>query len=194
MSEWSERLSKVKEFVTMQDIFNYEGAVYRENSNMICPLPTHNDTDPSFKSYGDNWYCFGEGKGGDVLDFVMAYKEVEFKEALEYLESILSGTGRAVNGLPQLSVDDINRRELDKYIYKFKESVDKVVNEITARYSLVRKMGRASDFEEELIDGYVKEIWDMTINSKAEYYMKLNRIIDVRDVCMKLLMIEEDMK
>ena len=194
MSDWSARLLRVKEFVTMQDIFNYEGVEYRENSNMICPLPTHNDTDPSFKSYGENWYCFGEGKGGDVLDFVMAYKEVEFKKALEYLESIFSGMGRTEHGLPKLSVSDIKKRELGKYIYKFKESADKVVKEITDRYSLLAKTGRIGEFEEQLIEGYVREIWDMTIKSTAEYYKKLNRIVAVRTVCMKLLMIKEDMK
>lgn len=33
-----------------------------------CPLPTHEDKDPSFYIYPDGWHCYGCGRGGDVID------------------------------------------------------------------------------------------------------------------------------
>ncbi len=51
-----------------------------------CPIPGHNDTAPSLYLYTDtdtqNWYCFGENRGGDVYDLVMAVEEVGFGEAV----------------------------------------------------------------------------------------------------------------
>lgn len=51
----------------------------------LCPF--HQERDPSFTVWpGDGgWYCFGCGKGGDVIDFVMKIENVDFKEACEIL-------------------------------------------------------------------------------------------------------------
>jgi DNA primase len=47
-----------------------KGATYAGS----CPLPTHEDSTPSFHVYPDtrSWYCFGCRKGGDVIDFADA--------------------------------------------------------------------------------------------------------------------------
>lgn len=51
----------------------------------LCPF--HQERDPSFTVWpGDGgWYCFGCGKGGDVIDFVMKIENVDFKRACEIL-------------------------------------------------------------------------------------------------------------
>jgi DNA primase len=33
-----------------------------------CPLPTHEDREPSFYEYPDGWHCYGCNRGGDVVD------------------------------------------------------------------------------------------------------------------------------
>jgi hypothetical protein len=33
-----------------------------------CPLPNHEDKDPSFYVYADGWHCYGCNRGGDVVD------------------------------------------------------------------------------------------------------------------------------
>ena len=49
----------------------------------ICPL--HADTDPSFHVYHDSdkdkFKCFGCGKHGDIIDFLMAYYGCDWNEA-----------------------------------------------------------------------------------------------------------------
>ena len=51
------------------------------------PCPIHNEKSPSLQIYKDTntWYCFGCGKGGDTIAFVMAVNDVEFKEAVRIL-------------------------------------------------------------------------------------------------------------
>jgi DNA primase len=50
-----------------------------------CPF--HNDRSPSLYIYkgGRQWYCFGCGAGGDVLDFVQRLHQVDFRRAASML-------------------------------------------------------------------------------------------------------------
>lgn len=59
-----------------------------ENNNVAkytCPL--HNEKTASFQWYKGNnsYYCFGCGKGGDVIDLCMKIKRVNFVDALRFL-------------------------------------------------------------------------------------------------------------
>ena len=49
--------------------------------------PLRNEKEPSFKIRLDQnvWYDFGEGAGGNVLDFVMKFKGCNFNDALSFL-------------------------------------------------------------------------------------------------------------
>ncbi len=47
-----------------------------------CPLPNHNDSNPSFNVYPDGkWYCFGCREYGDVVDLWAAIKGLQSMEA-----------------------------------------------------------------------------------------------------------------
>ena len=52
-----------------------------------CPLPGHEDQDPSFTADLDKglWHCFGCGRGGTVFDLVMHTEGVDFGEAFRKL-------------------------------------------------------------------------------------------------------------
>lgn len=50
--------------------------------------PFRNETEPSFKinRRRNQWYDFGEGRGGSLLDFILQYEKCSFAEALIRLE------------------------------------------------------------------------------------------------------------
>ena len=54
----------------------------------LCPF--HRETQPSFTVYNDtnSFYCFGCGRGGDVINFVMEIEDITFKDAVEQLEDM----------------------------------------------------------------------------------------------------------
>ena len=54
-----------------------------------CPLPGHDDPDPSFTVYPENqsFYCYGCNRGGDVFTFIKLVEQVNFREAIEKLEA-----------------------------------------------------------------------------------------------------------
>jgi len=53
----------------------------------LCPF--HGEKEPSFTVYEDNFYCFGCGEHGDVIDFVMKKEGIDFKNALLKLSEIV---------------------------------------------------------------------------------------------------------
>ncbi len=61
----------------------------------LCPF--HNEKTPSFAVYPDtsSFYCFGCGKGGDVISFVMEH------DNLEYIEAVRALAARAGMTMPE---------------------------------------------------------------------------------------------
>jgi DNA primase len=72
---------RIKQTVTMADILDYYGLKPSRSGHIVCPF--HPDTDPSLKVYSDQnrWHCFGCGRGGSVIDFVMHMEGVSVTEA-----------------------------------------------------------------------------------------------------------------
>lgn len=54
-----------------------------ERHVVTCPLPDHEDRNPSFNIYQDtnSWFCFGCSRGGDVVDLYRLYHGYEHAEA-----------------------------------------------------------------------------------------------------------------
>ena len=59
----------------------------RSGSNMFGLCPFHNEKTPSFSVSPDRqiYHCFGCGKGGGVINFIMEIENLTFPEAVEKL-------------------------------------------------------------------------------------------------------------
>ena len=53
----------------------------------LCPF--HSERTPSFKIFNNLWYCFGEGRGGDTIKFVMEKEGFDFRAAVRFLLKIV---------------------------------------------------------------------------------------------------------
>lgn len=72
--------------MTLIDIFQSEGIELKKKSGkMWCHCPFHSEKTASCVVHEDYYYCFGCGATGDSIHFVMAYKSLRYKEALQYL-------------------------------------------------------------------------------------------------------------
>ena len=67
------------------------------NRHIHCPLPAHEDSDPSFRDEKRNrYFCTCTQKGGSLVDLVIAMEKAsDFKEAVRYLrfKLRLNGSG-----------------------------------------------------------------------------------------------------
>lgn len=79
--------NEIKNRLDTIEVFEYYG-LQPDRKGFIC-CPFHNEKTPSFKVYkGDGGYhCFGCGEHGGVIDFVMKYFDLTFKEAITKLNN-----------------------------------------------------------------------------------------------------------
>jgi DNA primase len=86
MSDTDEIKSRINivDFIGKRVILKKTG----RNFKGLCPF--HNEKTPSFivSPERQTFHCFGCGKGGDILAFVMEYDHVDFVEALEELAEV----------------------------------------------------------------------------------------------------------
>ncbi|MFZ2025516.1 MAG: DNA primase [Microgenomates group bacterium] len=78
---------EVKSRLNIIDVIGEKVTLKKSGRNFKGLCPFHNEKTPSFMVSPDRqvFHCFGCGKGGSVIDFVMEYTHMEFPEALEEL-------------------------------------------------------------------------------------------------------------
>ncbi len=74
----------------------------RRGSNLVGLCPFHNEKTPSFTVYPENgsYYCFGCGKGGDIITFTMQI------ENLDYIDAVRKLAERAGLKMPENDADN----------------------------------------------------------------------------------------
>ena len=83
-------LAALKRRHLLADVVESAGVPLRGRGRVrqaICPF--HEEREGSFTVYGDTerWYCFGCGKGGDVLDFLQRLEGLSLSEAIRRLDA-----------------------------------------------------------------------------------------------------------
>ena len=74
--------NEIKSRVSMPEMMRYYG--FELDRSGFCKCPLHVEKTGRFKAYSGNrgFYCFGCGAHGSVIDFVMLYFGLSFKDAL----------------------------------------------------------------------------------------------------------------
>lgn len=80
-------ISDIKSRIDIEEVVGDFVSLKRKGQNLWACCPFHNEKTPSFSiSPAKGFYkCFGCGKGGDALDFVMEVEKVDYLEALRYM-------------------------------------------------------------------------------------------------------------
>lgn len=83
-----EQKEELKSRIDIADLFSEYGHQLKQNgSGVWCCCPFHSEKTPSCKidSSRGMYHCFGCGKSGDIIDFVMESDGLSFREALHKL-------------------------------------------------------------------------------------------------------------
>ena len=80
-------LEDLKMRVNIVDVIGKELPLKKSGKNYTCCCPFHHEKTPSFNVNEEKqfYHCFGCGKGGDVISFVMEYHKLDFREAVDKL-------------------------------------------------------------------------------------------------------------
>lgn len=80
-------ITEIKNRTDIEEVVGDFVSLKRKGQNLWACCPFHNEKTPSFSvSPAKGFYkCFGCGKGGDSIDFVMEVEKLNYLEALKYL-------------------------------------------------------------------------------------------------------------
>ncbi len=80
-------VDEIKQRLNIVDIVGERVTLKKAGRNFKGLCPFHHEKTPSFMVSPERgtFHCFGCGKGGSVIDFVMEYEHIDFIEALEQL-------------------------------------------------------------------------------------------------------------
>jgi DNA primase len=80
-------IDEIKSRLNIADIIGDRVILKKAGRNFKGLCPFHNEKTPSFivSPERQTFHCFGCGKGGSVIDFVMEHDHIDFVEALEFL-------------------------------------------------------------------------------------------------------------
>lgn len=77
----------IKQQISMSDIFRQYGFQVRRGGFILCPF--HSEDTPSLKTYANDtrWKCFGCGRGGTAIDFVMNLFNLSLSQAIVRIDN-----------------------------------------------------------------------------------------------------------
>lgn len=87
-----EELERIKGTVRLEELVEAKGvALRRRGANLFGRCPLHEEQTPSLSVSPSKqvWKCFGCGKGGDVIAWVVATEGLSFRAAVERLQSLV---------------------------------------------------------------------------------------------------------
>lgn len=145
-------------------------------SKALCPF--HSEKTPSFVIYPDNqsFYCFGCGKGGDVIRFIMEAEHLDYPEAIRFLAARTGMTvpedGDDLAAKRKMRVYEINR-EAARFFHKcLKSPVGKV------GYDYLRGRGLSDQTIVTYGLGFAPNTWDSLRNHLQKKGFTREEMID----------------
>jgi len=105
--------------INMKEVLSRYGI--KVNRDMFC-CPFHKDNYPSAKCYEATYFCFGCGKGGDLIQFVQDYYNLNFVSAMEKINIDFDLKIPRDNKISKKELKEIEeKRRLELFLKKEKE-------------------------------------------------------------------------
>lgn len=172
-----ETVDKIIETSRIEDVVGDFVSLKRRGTSLIGLCPFHNEKTPSFHvSVGKGIYkCFGCGKGGDSVRFVMDHEKATYPEALRYLANKYSIEIAEVENTPEEQA--INDRRESLYIVSgfaskfFQQQMFETDEGKSIGLSYFKERGFRDDIIKKFELGYSPDVWDaLTTAAISEGY------------------------
>ncbi|WP_411274301.1 DNA primase [Daejeonella sp.] len=172
-----ETVDKIIETSRIEDVVGDFVSLKRRGTSMIGLCPFHNEKTPSFHvSVSKGIYkCFGCGKGGDSVRFIMDHEKASYPEALRYLANKYSIEIAEVENTPEEQA--INDRRESLYIVSsfaskfFQQQMFDTEEGKSIGLSYFKERGFRDDIIRKFELGYSPDVWDaMTTAAVSEGY------------------------
>ena len=107
-----ETIDQIRETVNIVDVIGDYLRLKKRGKNFLALCPFHTEKTPSFNVSADKqmYYCFGCGKGGNAITFLMEHENMSFVEAVRLL-------AQKANITIQETGSDYRREQLERLNY-----------------------------------------------------------------------------
>ena len=155
-------------------------SIIRRGRNYVCSCPFHSEKTPSCTIFTDtqNFYCFGCGAGGDVINFTMMIENLDFSEAVKLLAQ-RSGLEVPENSNPDSKIAQRKTRiyEMNRIAANFfYQNLVKGSDKAGLKYFIDRKLTPATIKKYGL--GYASNSWSALSDHLRSKGYSDNEIID----------------
>ncbi|HKG08414.1 MAG TPA: DNA primase [Pedobacter sp.] len=166
-----ETISKIMDTARIEEVVGDFVPLKKRGSSLIGNCPFHNEKTPSFHvSVAKGIYkCFGCGKGGDSVHFIMDHEKYSYPEALKYLANKYNIEVEEIVQSPQ-NIEAQNARESLYIVSEY--AAGYFANElwtgdegIAIGLSYFKERGFREDIVRKFQLGYSPDIWDALIQS-----------------------------
>ncbi len=170
-------VDKIIETSRIEEVVGDFVSLKRRGTSMIGLCPFHNEKTPSFHvSVGKGIFkCFGCGKGGDSVRFIMEHEKATYPEALRYLANKYSIEIAEVENTPEEQA--VNDRRESLYIVSawaakfFQQQMLETEEGKSIGLSYFKERGFREDIIKKFELGYSPDVWDaLTQNALTEGY------------------------
>lgn len=159
-------VDKIIEASRIEEVVGDFVSLKKRGTSMIGLCPFHNEKTPSFHvSVGKGIYkCFGCGKGGDSVRFIMDHEKATYPEALRYLANKYGIEIAEVENTPEEQA--INDRRESLFIVSswaakfFQEQMFETDEGKSIGLSYFRERGFRDDIIKKFELGYSPDVWD----------------------------------
>lgn len=177
-------ITKIMETVRIEEVVGDFVSLKKRGTSLIGNCPFHNEKTPSFHvSVAKGIYkCFGCGKGGDSVHFIMDHEKYSYPEALKFLAQKYNIEVEETVQSPQ-NIEAQNARESLYIVSEYAASY--FANEMwegeqgrAIGLSYFKERGFREDIVKKFQLGYSPDVWDALIQSavaaghKEEYLEK----------------------
>ena len=153
--------SVIKDTVDMETVLGLYG--YKaKHSKMVCPF--HADKNASLQIYKtggrhSGWHCFGCGRGGSVIDFVMEHEGCDFVTAVKAIDNALG-----LQLLETANLFDMRKRKNEQELYdKVKAALDAYYDALyeSLEQQFRQRFARLRDIEDKQTQDRTAEEWTL---------------------------------
>lgn len=168
-------VDKIIETSRIEDVVGDFVSLKRRGTSMIGLCPFHNEKTPSFHVSVSKgiFKCFGCGKGGDPIRFIMEHEKATYPEALRYLANKYSIEIEEVENTPEEQAVNDHRESL--YIVSswaskfFQQQMWETEEGKSIGLSYFKERGFRDDVIKKFELGYSPDVWDaLTQNAISE--------------------------
>lgn len=169
-----ETIDKILEAAQIEEVVGDFVHLKKRGSSLIGNCPFHNEKTPSFNVSPSKgiYKCFGCGKGGDAVRFIMEHEKYSYPEALKYLAARYKiEVEETVQSPAQMAADD--RRE-SLYIVSawaarfFQDTMWETQGGQAIGLGYFRERGFREDIIKKFELGYSPDEWDALLNKALQ--------------------------